>query len=456
MPAATPNTEIRQFREDLRARTSGMTRGTDDDQYSEGGFLQVKALIDRLRVREGTTDQDRAWRRRVTDVRQWFVFSASERWREGDVEHENYLTLGQVRRPEKFALRSFAAPSRTSSALGDGGSDPPAMTDRSDSSSSTRRSGVARRPTRYAPAVHRARLQLLIVTPLQKLHRDRAARGVRRLRRQRQRRPFATATHHRRGAAAPRRSEHRASLAEPAAGGAPAAGSPDGLDGEPTASRSSSADGWSRPEDMVAKLRDRWDRGTYLGPVRTHHRGSRCGPPVGPTATDLLERRESVAWIDGVRAWPLAVGRVRGAGSRTGQLRSRSLGDNDVPGFVVVDSIEELAMLVGRPGQIATFDRLLALTAERRPELVSWVSAHPMDVPESWLTGCRCSTSSTGSTAPTPRRSTRASSTCPALTRSSWNGTAGCSAGCSSRCCPERVDTSASRFDARFRLPGPS
>lgn len=45
-------------------------------------------------------------------------------------------------------------------------------------------------------------------------------------------------------------------------------------------------------------------------------------------------------------------------------------------------------MLVGRPGQIATFDRLLALTAERRPELVSWVSAHPMDVLEvvaDWL-----------------------------------------------------------------------
>ena len=49
VPAATPNTEIRQFREDLRACTSGMTRGTDDDQYSEERFLQVKALIDRLR-----------------------------------------------------------------------------------------------------------------------------------------------------------------------------------------------------------------------------------------------------------------------------------------------------------------------------------------------------------------------------------------------------------------------
>ena len=29
------------FREDLRACTSGMTRGTDDDQYSEERFLQI-------------------------------------------------------------------------------------------------------------------------------------------------------------------------------------------------------------------------------------------------------------------------------------------------------------------------------------------------------------------------------------------------------------------------------
>ena len=33
---------------------------------------------------------DAGWTKRVTDVRNWFVFSASERWREGDVEHESY------------------------------------------------------------------------------------------------------------------------------------------------------------------------------------------------------------------------------------------------------------------------------------------------------------------------------------------------------------------------------
>jgi uncharacterized protein YPO0396 len=90
VPEATPNTEIRAFRDDLRACTSSITEGADDDQYSEQRFLQVKAIIDRFKGREGTAEQDQAWTRRVTDVRQWFVFSASERWHETGAEHESY------------------------------------------------------------------------------------------------------------------------------------------------------------------------------------------------------------------------------------------------------------------------------------------------------------------------------------------------------------------------------
>jgi uncharacterized protein YPO0396 len=90
LPQATPNTEIRAFRDDLRACTSNITQGSEDDQYSEERFLQVKAIIDRFKGREGSADIDRAWTRRVTDVRQWFVFAASERWRNTEEEYESY------------------------------------------------------------------------------------------------------------------------------------------------------------------------------------------------------------------------------------------------------------------------------------------------------------------------------------------------------------------------------
>ena len=41
--ALTPNTEIREFRSDLRACTDDAVSADDSDQYSEQKFLQVKA-----------------------------------------------------------------------------------------------------------------------------------------------------------------------------------------------------------------------------------------------------------------------------------------------------------------------------------------------------------------------------------------------------------------------------
>ncbi|MFQ3666985.1 MAG: ATP-binding protein, partial [Sphingomonadaceae bacterium] len=81
-----PDTEIRAFQQDLRACTEGALTGSGDEQYSEAKFLQVKAIIDRFRGREGLTDLDRRWTAKVTDVRNWFLFSASERWRADGAE----------------------------------------------------------------------------------------------------------------------------------------------------------------------------------------------------------------------------------------------------------------------------------------------------------------------------------------------------------------------------------
>lgn len=81
--------EIRTFQQDLRACLSD-TLGGEDDLYDESKFHQVKKLIDRFSGREGLTEADKKWTRKVTDVRNWFLFSASERWREDDQEKEYY------------------------------------------------------------------------------------------------------------------------------------------------------------------------------------------------------------------------------------------------------------------------------------------------------------------------------------------------------------------------------
>jgi uncharacterized protein YPO0396 len=107
----TPDAEIRDFQSELRACTEGALTGSEDSQYSEAKFLQVKHIIERFRGREGLSEQDRRWATKVTDVRSWFVFGASERWREDDSEHEHYSDSGGKSggQKEKLAYTILAA-----------------------------------------------------------------------------------------------------------------------------------------------------------------------------------------------------------------------------------------------------------------------------------------------------------------------------------------------------------
>jgi uncharacterized protein YPO0396 len=166
----TPNTDVREFRAELRACTDDSLNPDDIEQYSERKFLQVKALIERMRGREGHTDADKAWTRRVTDVRNWFTFSASERWRADDTEHENYTDSGGKSggQKEKLAYTILAASLAYQFRLDD-----PATAQRTfrfvviDEAFGRGSSESAS----YALALfRRLGLQLLIVTPLQKIH----------------------------------------------------------------------------------------------------------------------------------------------------------------------------------------------------------------------------------------------------------------------------------------------
>ena len=110
----SPDAEIRDFQQELRACTEGALTGSvgsDDAQYSEVKFLQVKAIIDRFRGRDGLSEQDGRWTAKVTDVRNWFLFAASERWREDHSEHEHYSDSGGKSggQKEKLAYTILAA-----------------------------------------------------------------------------------------------------------------------------------------------------------------------------------------------------------------------------------------------------------------------------------------------------------------------------------------------------------
>lgn len=162
--------EISDFRGQLRACTEGALTGSDDEQYSEAKFLQVKAIIERFRGREGQTEVDGRWSKKVTDVRNWFVFSVSERWREDDTEYEHYTDSGGKSggQKEKLAYTVLAASLAYQFGLEWGEQRSRSFRFVVIDEAFGRGSDES---TRYGLELFRKlNLQLLIVTPLQKIH----------------------------------------------------------------------------------------------------------------------------------------------------------------------------------------------------------------------------------------------------------------------------------------------
>ena len=164
----TTNQEVRLFREELRATTDDAL--SSGDQYSEERFRKVQAIVERFRGREGFTDADRRWTALVTDVRNWFVFAASERDRESGIEREHYTDSdgksgGQK---EKLAYTILAASLAYQFGLEWGA---PVSKDFRFTVIDEAFGRGSDASTRYALELFRKLgLQLLVVTPLQKVH----------------------------------------------------------------------------------------------------------------------------------------------------------------------------------------------------------------------------------------------------------------------------------------------
>jgi uncharacterized protein YPO0396 len=169
--ARTPNMEVRTFLADLRACTDDALDGGDaDGAYSERKFHQVRALVERFRGRDGSTEGDRIWTQRVTDVRNWVVFTAVERWRDTDEEHETYTDSGGKSggQKEKLAYTVLAASLAYQFKLSWGADRARAFQMAVIDEAFGRGSDES---TRYALALfRRLGLQLVVVTPLQKIH----------------------------------------------------------------------------------------------------------------------------------------------------------------------------------------------------------------------------------------------------------------------------------------------
>ena len=165
-----PDADIRDFRSELRACTEGALTGSDDTQYSEAKFLQVKTIIERFRGREERSELDRRWTARVTDVRNWFVFAASERWREDDTEFEHYSDSAGKSGGQKEKLAYTILAASLAYRFGLGWSEVKSRSFRFVVIDEAFGRGSDESTQYGLNLFSKLNLQLLIVTPLQKIH----------------------------------------------------------------------------------------------------------------------------------------------------------------------------------------------------------------------------------------------------------------------------------------------
>lgn len=161
----SPDVEIKTFREDIKACYANLL-GTQD-AYTEERFDQVKKLLDRF---NGQSNLEIEWTNKVTDVRNWFLFNASERFLEDGSPKEFYSGSGGKSggQKEKLAYTILASAVAYQFGLSYG-----------ESKSKSFRFVVIDEAfgkgdddsTRFGLGLFKKlNLQLLIVTPLQKIH----------------------------------------------------------------------------------------------------------------------------------------------------------------------------------------------------------------------------------------------------------------------------------------------
>lgn len=163
---ATANKEVRLFREELK-KCYIHSFSSNNELYTEEKYEQVKSILDRFASMEYA---DKEWTNTVIDVRQWFEFNASERFRSDDSEKEFYEGSGGKSggQKEKLAYTILASALAYQFGLQFGESKSRSFRFVVIDEAFGRGSDES---TRYGLELFKKLdLQLLIVTPLQKIH----------------------------------------------------------------------------------------------------------------------------------------------------------------------------------------------------------------------------------------------------------------------------------------------
>jgi uncharacterized protein YPO0396 len=157
--------DIKLFKEDLKACYSNILDTTD--AYNESRFLDVQKILNRFRSNE---NKDIDWTNKVTDVRNWFDFNASERYFADNVEKEFYAGSSGKSGGQKEKLAYTIIASALAYQFGLKIGEPKSKSFRFAVIDEAFGKGSDASAEYGLELFKKLNLQLLIVTPLQKIH----------------------------------------------------------------------------------------------------------------------------------------------------------------------------------------------------------------------------------------------------------------------------------------------
>ncbi|HOT28930.1 MAG TPA: DUF2220 family protein [Candidatus Ozemobacteraceae bacterium] len=130
---------------------------------------------------------------------------------------------------------------------------------------------------------------------------------------------------------------------------------------------------WTRPRDIRDRVLKWWESGELLsGLVTGAETFPKRLPLKGPTSAEMTDRFDEVRkWISELSAVPLVRIEKR-------ELVHRVFGANAIPREAWIDTLDDALSLIGKKREAARFASLVALTRERLPCLVGWLSRRPM------------------------------------------------------------------------------
>lgn len=129
---------------------------------------------------------------------------------------------------------------------------------------------------------------------------------------------------------------------------------------------------WTRPADLRKAALKVWERGKFLAALVS---GEELFPYEirlkKPKSSELDARFAEVQdWIQSLRA--------TGHRLTWRTLNHRVIGKNEIPHRLYLDSLEEVATLVGRTRELSRFRGILEETRRRAPELLDWLARRSM------------------------------------------------------------------------------